>query len=321
MGRSVHRRGASTVGQLEARAEVAMRAELPAEFCERGRPIYGPTPPSGAIPCQRTSRLSDAEIAEVASLIARGRLQRRDVQLPERLKTRDWGSVERVVLALDEVLGWEGGGWKVGAASADVRRSEGLPSPTPGRIYKHAMFPSGARLAPELFINYRNCECEFAFELGLDFPPREAPYTEADAAAGVATLLPALELGDMVFVDWYGASAYFGSCLDNGGGAAFVAGTRATDWSCIDLPGAGMDLYLNGTYIKSGTGAAAMGHPLTSLTWMLNWARVHGLSVTAGEIVSTGTCTGHLFAAPGDDVTADFGALGTVVAIFAETRS
>src|SRR5580704_11718061 len=47
---------------------------------------------------------------------------------------------------------------------------------------------------------------------------------------------------------------------------------------------------------------------------MLNWARAHGRAVRAGEIVSTGTCTGHLFAAPGDTVRADFGPLGVVEA-------
>lgn len=303
---------------LDKGREVATRAKLPPGLNERGRAVYGVTPPSGAIACKRTSPLSDTEVEEVASLIARGRVERHAELLPEHLRTRDWGSVERVVLALDERLGWESAGWKVGAASAEVRHAEGLPSPTPGRIYKHAVFSSGAGLAPELFINYRNCECEFAFELGLDFPARDAPYAEADAGAGAEAVMPALELGDMVFPDWYGASAYFGPCLDNGGGAAFVGGTKVRDWRDMDLPEAGMDLYLNGVYIKSGKGAAAMGHPLTSLTWMLNWARAHGRGVEAGEIVSTGTCTGHLFAAQGDTVRADFGPLGAVVANFNE---
>ena len=77
-----------------------------------------------------------------------------------------------------------------------------------------------------------------------------------------------------------------------------------------------MDLYLNGWYIKSGQGKAAMGHPLTSLTWMVNWARQQGRAVAAGEIISTGTCTGHCFAAPGDVASADFGELGKVEARF-----
>lgn len=42
-----------------------------------------------------------------------------------------------------------------------------------------------------------------------------------------------------------------------------------------------------------------MGHPLTSLTWMVNWLRERGLGLSAGQYVSTGTCTGHFFFCPG----------------------
>jgi 2-keto-4-pentenoate hydratase len=289
----------------------------PSDIGERGRFIYGQTAPSTAVPCTRSTPLSPAEIDEVVGIIAKGRAERQAVELPERLRTRDWASVMQVVLELDARRGRRGVGWKIGAASQDVRRAEGVPGPSPGRVYEGTVFSSGASLGPELFINYRNIECEFAFELGLDFPVRAEEYTEADASAGIHALLPALELGDTVFLDWYGASAYFGSCLDNGGGAALVEGAKVTDWRDIDLVSAGMDLYLNGWYIKSGQGKAAMGHPVTSLTWMLNWARVHGRPVAAGEVVSTGTCTGHCFASPGDVASADFGPLGRVEVRFA----
>jgi 2-keto-4-pentenoate hydratase len=287
-------------------------AGRPSDIGERGRFIYGPTAPSTAVPWARTTPLSPAEIDEVVDIIATGRAERRAVELPERLRTRDWPSVMQVVLELDVRRARHGVGWKIGAASQDIRRAENVPGPSPGRVYEGTVFTSGASLGPEFFINYRNIECEFAFELGLDFPVRDEEYTEADAIAGIHALFPALELGDTVFLDWYGASSYFGSCLDNGGGAALVEGTRVTDWRDVDLVSAGMDLYLNEWYIKSGQGKAAMGHPVTSLTWLLNWARTHGRAVTAGEVVSTGTCTGHCFASPGDVASADYGPLGRV---------
>ena len=89
--------------------------------------------------------------------------------------------------------GRAGAGWKIGAASEEIRRAEGLPGPSPGIIYRDTIFPSGTLLPPDLFTNYRNCECEFAFQLSLDYPSRPAPYTEADARAGADVLLPALE--------------------------------------------------------------------------------------------------------------------------------
>lgn len=288
----------------------------PKWLSERGREIYGATEPGQAKPVARQSALDESELAEVVSLIADGRTARHPVALPERLQTRHWPSVARVALALDDRLGWETCGWKIGAASEEIRRSEGVPSPSAGRLYNHGLSSSPARLPPELFVNYRNCECEFAFELGVDFPPREQAWTEADARAGIESVIPALEIGDTVFEDWYGVSSFFGSCLDNGGAAAFVEGPRYHDWRQLDLSEAGIDLYLNSYYVKSGTGSAAMGHPVTSLTWLLNWLREQSLGATAGEVVSTGTCTGHLFALPGDTVRAEFAELGTVEATF-----
>jgi len=201
---------------------------------DRGRPIYGPTPPGQGVPCSRQSPLTGAEVAEVAAVIAAARRGRHAADLPERLRTRDWDSVVAVLLAVDEELGLAGVRWKVGAASDEIRRAERLPSPSPGVIYAHTIFPNGARLPAELFINYRCCECEFAFRLARDFPVRAEPYTEADATAGIDCLFPALEIGDTVFRDWYGSSGYYGTCLDNGGGAALVCGPDTRAWHVVE---------------------------------------------------------------------------------------
>jgi 2-oxopent-4-enoate/cis-2-oxohex-4-enoate hydratase len=128
--------------------------------------------------------------------------------------------------------------------------------------------------------------------------------------------MPTLEIGDMVFEDWYGASGYFGSCLDNGGGAALVHGTEITHWREMDLPNLRLKLFLNGEFVKEGMGRAAMGHPLTSVTWLVNWLRERGRGLAAGELVSSGTCTGHCFVAPGDEVSLSVDGLGIVAARF-----
>jgi 2-keto-4-pentenoate hydratase len=288
----------------------------PPEITDRGRVLYGATPPGQAVPCARDTQLSSEEVATVVEAIAAGREQRKAVFLPEELRTRDWHSVMQVSLLLDKRLGWEPAGWKIGAASEEVRRAEGLPGPAPGRVYRNTIFESPARLPRSLFINYRNAECEFAFRLAEQISPRAEPYTQAEVAEHVECLMPALECGDMVFEDWYGASGYFGSCLDNGGGAALVYGRSIADWRDMDLANARIELSLNGHFVKEGFGRAAMGHPLRSLTWLVNWLGEHSLGLEAGEIVSTGTCTGHCFAAPGDEVSVRFDGVGVVEALF-----
>jgi 2-keto-4-pentenoate hydratase len=255
-------------------------------------------------------------LEQVVEIIARGRLERHTVSLPEHLKTRNWDSVMAVMERLNERLAWPSAGWKIGAAAEEIRRAEGVPGPAPGALIRQGVYESPARLPSSLFINYRCSECEFAFRMGADLPPRATDYTEAEVAEAVESLLPALEIGDTVFDDWYGASGYQGSSMDNGGAAAFVHGAPIYDWRRLDLPNARINLYLNGQYVKSGYGRAAMGDPLTSLTWMANWLRVRGRGLHAGEFVSTGTCTGHFFAAPGDRLDVDFGDIGKVIAIY-----
>jgi 2-keto-4-pentenoate hydratase len=287
-----------------------------AYLTDRGRLIHGPTPPGGSVPTPRTADLSPDELREVIDLIAEGRLNRTSVVLPERLRARSWQSVEQVLLGMPERLGWHGAGWKVGAASNEVRRAENIPSPSPGLIYAHTIFESPAQIGPEAFINYRLCECEFAFRLSRAFPARAEEYTESEVRAGIAELMPVIEIGDSVFEDWYSISGYFGGMYDNAGGAALVTGSPTTEWQHIDLPRATIDLYVNGSYVKSGQGLEAMGHPVTSLTWMINWVRERGRQVNAGDIVSTGTCTAHCFVARGDTVSVDFAELGLVEVTF-----
>ncbi len=284
----------------------------PEYLTDRGRLNHGPTPPGGSLPSTRETDLSSKEVQELIDLIVRGRHTRIPVVMPEHLRARSWQSVEDVILKLEYALGWEGAGWKVGAASQQVRQAENIPSPSPGRLFKRSIFKSPATIPSEFFVNYRLCEFEFAYELGIDFPTRDKEYTEADLRAGIECLMPVIEIGDSVFEDWYSLSGYFGGMYDNAGGAAFVTGKRHTQWAQIDLPNSNIDVYVNDSYIKSGKGLEAMGHPVTSLTWMVNWVRERGRDVKAGELVSTGTCTAHTFVQPGDLVSADFTDLGLV---------
>jgi len=52
------------------------------------------------------------------------------------------------------------------------------------------------------------------------------------------------------------------------------------------------------------------------LLWLANRQSSQGRGLKAGDIVSTGTCTGLDPVQPGDHVRADFGELGTVEIVF-----
>jgi 2-keto-4-pentenoate hydratase len=61
-----------------------------------------------------------------------------------------------------------------------------------------------------------------------------------------------------------------------------------------------------------------MGHPLNALTWLVNDRSERGVTLMAGQIITTGTCTGLIFAKAGDVAVADFGILGEVRVTFTE---
>ena len=67
---------------------------------------------------------------------------------------------------------------------------------------------------------------------------------------------------------------------------------------------------INGIEKATGTGALALGGPLTALTWFANTLREQGRGLAAGEIITTGTCTGFVPLRPGDHVVVDCGPLG-----------
>ncbi|RPI35320.1 MAG: hydratase, partial [Hyphomicrobiaceae bacterium] len=54
------------------------------------------------------------------------------------------------------------------------------------------------------------------------------------------------------------------------------------------------------------------GDPMNVMVWLANQQSGFGRGLKAGDIVSTGTCTGLADVAPGDVVVADFGSLGCV---------
>jgi 2-keto-4-pentenoate hydratase len=65
-----------------------------------------------------------------------------------------------------------------------------------------------------------------------------------------------------------------------------------------------------------GHGKNVLGDPLIALTWLANELRQLGLTLRAGEVVTTGTCHPPLPIEAGDLLQADFGSIGKVSVAF-----
>jgi 2-keto-4-pentenoate hydratase len=207
-------------------------------------------------------------------------------------------------------------GWKIAATSDAGQRHIGIAAPIAGRLLAETVHVDGD-ITPFCANRMRVVEAEFAFRMGRDLPPRPTPYAQGEVLDAVAELHLALEIPDSRYADFVTAG---GPQLiaDNACAHRFVIGPPAPAlWRRTDLA-AHRVVGRVGNRVAEGTGANVLGDPRTALTWLANELSSLGLTLAAGQTVTTGTCVTPMPIAPGDVVAADFGELGRMGCRFAE---
>ena len=230
--------------------------------------------------------------------------------LPEALCPADRADGYAIQARL-ETQGQPPWGWKIAATSAAGQRHIGVDGPMAGRLLAAKVLPDGAEMPLE-GNRMRVAELEFAFRMGRDLPPRPVPYDEASVLDAVAALHTAIEVPDSRFADFVTVGAPQ-LIADNACGHRFVLGAEAPSvWRDLDLAAYPVVARLDRGIEREGIGANVLGGPLIALTWLANELSSHGITLRAGQVVTTGTCIVPLEIAPGDALTGDFGALGRV---------
>lgn len=223
-------------------------------------------------------------------------------------------AMQREIVAL---AGAASRGFKVGSTSIEAQRVLGTNEPGSAPLLAPYVYESPARV-PVAAAHTPCVEGEFAFLLGRDLPPRDAPYTRDEVAAAVAAVAGAIEVVGTRLAGGLAGKGRLLVTADCGANIGFVGGVWHRDWRALDLATHPVSLTVNGMRRGSGTGSRALGHPLNVLLWLANQQSALGRGLRAGEIVSTGTCTGLDPVTPGDRVAADFGSLGTVEITFTQ---
>ncbi|MBR0773668.1 fumarylacetoacetate hydrolase family protein [Bradyrhizobium diazoefficiens] len=201
-------------------------------------------------------------------------------------------------------------GWKIAATSEAGQKHINVRGPMAGRILSDTVIADGGT-APMRGNEMRVGEPEFCFRMGRDLGPRSAPYSVDEVLAAVATLHPAIEIPDSRFADF--ASAGEAQLIaDNACAHLFVLGPPApANWRAMDLVEERPQITLRGQHY-TGHGRNVLGDPRVALAWLANELRELGITLRAGEVVTTGTCHPPLPIQPGDHMEADFGVLGKV---------
>ena len=180
------------------------------------------------------------------------------------------------------------GGWKVGAKGPD-REPTCAPLPAAGILATPATLPDGAWRA-------RGIETELALRIDTDLPEREAPYTLDEVVAAIGAVLPAIEVVDTRLLE-FPKAAPLAMLADLGAHGALVTGAEVPF-----QPGllATQKLAAQQWFDDKQVADQVGGNPAQDLgrvlVWLANHCAARGLGLRQGQIVTTGSCTGMLFA-------------------------
>ncbi len=226
------------------------------------------------------------------------RVSAADAQLPD---TAAAYAVQEAVLA---ELG-PAPAWKVGAPGPAAEPS---CSPLPAS----GLLQSGVRLDGAGW-HLRGIELEVAVRLGRDLPAGDAE-DPARVAAAIDALLPALEVVETRLVDRKdGAPLLPLADLQNHG--ALVLG-QPVPWRPLDLKTLATRVQFDGTTVADKVGGHTTGDVIALLAWLARHAAGRGRPLRAGDVVTTGSCTGMQVAPAGAAVAGDVAGLGRVTLQF-----
>jgi len=204
--------------------------------------------------------------------------------------------LERLIPRLGPIVGW-----KVGASSPEAE-----PAASP--LLADLVQPSTAHFrGPRLRL--RGIEAEVAFRFGNALPPRREPYGETEVSAAIYSIHAAIELVETRFGAWEGPPA-LAKLADFGSNGGFCFGPGSTDWRSRDLARPTVTLEINAQRIAERTGGNTAGHPMRTLVWLANHTGRLGHGLRAGDIVTTGSHTGLVFAGQNSRVAARVAGLG-----------
>ncbi|MGG5807946.1 2-keto-4-pentenoate hydratase [Falsiroseomonas sp. CW058] len=209
-------------------------------------------------------------------------------------------AVQRAVLAGN---GGSIGGWKCA-----------FP---PGKPHSCAMLDSrGIRPAPTGWAvppgETIGIETEIAFRMGRDLPARATPYGREEVVDAIAAAFPAMEMVATRFIDLTKVP-FLDNMADGIAHAGLVLGAEVPGWREMDLGALTVRQTCGGAVQVEKVGGNPAGDPLVSLIALANHLPRFGLHLRAGEVVTTGSCTGLIWVKGRQRVTGGFAGFGEVV--------
>jgi 2-oxo-hept-3-ene-1,7-dioate hydratase len=229
----------------------------------------------------------------------------------------DGYAIQRAWVALELADGRRVRGRKIGLTSRAMQQSSQIDEPDYAPLMDDMFFANGAQIPAARFIAPR-VEVELAFVLKSAL--RGPGVTRQDVLQATDFVTPALEIIDARIEqfdrDSKAPRKVFDTIADFAANAGVVPGSVTAVPAALDLRWVGAIFYKNGSVEETGLAAGVLDHPATGVAWLANKIAPYDEQLNAGDFVLSGSFTRPTPAAAGDELRADFGALGDITVRF-----
>ena len=261
--------------------------------------------------------LTDTQIAAAAAELDHAERERKQTR-PLTLTLRDMDmddayAVQKAWIDLKIARGASVSGYKIGLTSRAMQQVMNISTPDFGVLLDDMHFPSGSQISAADFLDPR-IEAEFGFVMKQSLFGEDVTVEQVLDATDY--VIPALELISARSTRTDPDTGYtrnvFDTIADNAANAGYIPAAKGFDPAEVDLRWSGALLYLNGEVEESGLGGAVMEHPANGICWVCKRFARHGIGLEAGQFVLSGSFTRPVAIKSGDELLADYGALGSI---------
>jgi 2-keto-4-pentenoate hydratase len=223
----------------------------------------------------------------VAARMAASALQDYPGPLPATLADAYARQDAAIALWPDDIAGWKVGG--ITDPWAERFGASRLVGPIFHRHLWHARSDASTPV-PVIPDGFAAIEAEYVFVLGVCAPAERVHWTPAQAADLVGELRVGIELAGspLVTINELGPAVVVS---DFGNNAGLLLG-EPIEWRAQSLESMTCETRLGGRRVGYGGAAAIAGGPLAALAFALGCCARRGRPLRAGDVVSTGACTG-----------------------------
>jgi 2-keto-4-pentenoate hydratase len=200
-------------------------------------------------------------------------------------------------------------GYKVGCTNATARQMLALDSPFSGRCFEKELSASPASIDAAT-LHMIGIEPEIAVRISKDLTPSKI-WQRTDVIDHIGAVMPSVEIVESRFSTWP-LMGFLSAIADNGVHRHLVLGESVENWSAESIDQTKVILTANGITVREGVASNVDGGPFGVVAWLANHLNAMGITLAAGEIVTTGVMTDIYDGAPGEEIVAQYDLPGVV---------